>query len=502
MSSGIRAFLLLSLACLLFAGCKEDTRPNIVLIMADDVSPDLFSCFDELTPHHGEYSGKTPNIDEFVKNGVVFKTAYAAAMCLPSRVCLMTGKYGSTTGVIWNDTYLEGGRRKVLEKHLSIGRILRDAGYATAIAGKWNCTYTQPFSKEGGFQEYCIWDTAAQVERITGKALAPDTIAWETPGEITSRYWNPCLISNGRLVSTKPNDFGPDICAEFIRNFIVKQAGKKKPFFAYWPTVAPHSCSGGVRYPTNPDRGGTGDLGSEDDPDTTERFASLVEHLDGQIGTIRKTLQDLGIADNTLLIFCSDNGTWPTGKTRGVERGCHVVFMAEGAGTKARGMTDELMDFTDIAPTLAEYAETEPRQAVPFDGVSLRSFFTGASDETKPVIQGFIMCTQTLRSKTHMLEAVDSVLGVPEGRFYDTGESRFWTGYERLDSHSTQPESWKKFQDFLVKYPPITEDHPYWKTQRGERELKAYRNPRKAREHLTNPDGYRFYDQSLPEVLP
>ncbi len=467
---------------------------NIVLVMADDVSPDLFSCFDALTPHGAEASGHTPNVDRFVENGVVFKTAYASAMCAPSRVQIMTGKYGHTTGCLQNGIWMNDSKENVYRNHLAFGKMLHDAGYITAIAGKWHAGKQMPYEPEVGFDEYCLWEGPNEVLKITGSPLAKSACAWEdhrTP----SRYWHPCLVRNGELLKTKPTDFGPDLCADFICNFIERQAKAGKPFLAYWPTVSPHGTRTGC--PTNPLRGEPGDLGTRGDPDWTERWRSLNEHLDGTIGKVRDTIRRLGIEENTLLVFCSDNGTAVTAKTRGVERGCHVLFMAEGAGVKPRGFTDALMDFSDIAPTLAAFAGAELVQESPFDGIDLKPFLTGQTDRTKPLIYGFISTSQLVRSKDHLLEVFNPLLGVPAGRFYYTGENRFWQGYKRADTNPEHAKEKERFMALLEKYPPVTEDHPHWSTRNGKKFLENYAGEKERTKHLHNHRDYALYDETI-----
>jgi len=469
-------------------------RPNLILVMADDVSPDLYSCFSALTPHGTQVSARTPHVDRFVENGVVFKTAYASAMCAPSRVQIMTGKYGATTGVLQNGLWLNDTRKNVYRDHLAFGRMLRDAGYATAIAGKWHAGSQTPHEKEVGFDEYCLWEGPNEVLAITGKPLRKSQCAWEDE-KTPSRYWHPCLIKNGERVQTKPTDFGPDLCCDFICDFIERKTRDGKPFLAYWPTVSPHGTRTGS--PTNPLRGRPGVLGNAKGEEGTERFRSLNEHLDSTIGRVRETIRKLGIEKNTLFIFCSDNGTAVTAKTRGVERGCHVLFMAEGAGVKPRGLTDELMDFSDIAPTLAAFAGIKPVQKIPFDGISLKPFLLGDTERTKPLIHGFISTSQLVRSKDHLLEVVNPLLGVPEGRFYYTGTNRFWKGYKRVDGNPEHATAKSRFKAFLDAYPPITKDHPHWTTRMGKTFHAMYTGKKECDKHLHNHKEYQFYDETI-----
>ncbi|MFC0535286.1 sulfatase-like hydrolase/transferase [Pelagicoccus mobilis] len=466
-------------------------KPNIILIMADDVSPDMFSCFADLTPHGMELAASTPSIDRLAEEGVAFKTAYASAMCGPSRALIMTGKYGSTTGALQNGMWLNDCRETIYKDHLAFGKMLADAGYATAIAGKWHAGSQMPYEPEVGFQEYCLWEGPREVLHATGKELKEEHCSWED-SKTPSRYWKPSLVRNGELLDVADDDFGPDLCADFIIDFMERQVTAEKPFLAYWPTVSPHGTRTGM--PTNPLRGEVGDLGKKGQKDGQERFRSLIEHLDTTVGRIQKKVEDLGIADSTIIIFCSDNGTAITAKTRGVERGCHVVFMAAGGGIKKRGLTDELMDFSDIAPTLAEYAGADPKQKAPFDGKSLRQFLEGDSETTKPLIHGYISTSQLVRSKTHLLEVYNPMLGMPNGRFYYTGENRFWNGYERVDENPEHASARKLFFQFLESYPAVMDSDPFWQSKPGKRFKEAYLDPKSVEKHLHNHKDYQLYD--------
>ena len=350
-----------------------------------------------------------------------------------------------------------------------------------------------PWEEAVGFDEYCLWEGPRRIEAL-GNQFDPTSVAWENEDTV-SRYWQPGLLRNGQQWIGKPNDYGPEMCASFLIDFIKRQTKSGKPFLAYWPSVAPHGTRGGM--PTTPLRGKVGDLGSPNDKDRKERFAALVEYLDVQIGRIRTTIHELGIENDTLLIFCSDNATAGSGKTTGVERGCHVVFMVEGAGTKVRGFTKELMDFTDVPPTLADYAEIKtPTQEIPWDGLSLHWFLRGESNETKPAIQGYMLTSQTFRTKHHMLEAVNPAMSVPNGRFYYTGDNRFWKGYERAEKNPQHAAAYKAFDSMRSKYPPFRIDHPFFSTVNGKDFVKRWMTGKEAVKHLTNSKDYQVYDQT------
>ena len=111
------------------AARKNNKRPNIILIMSDDVSPDLYGCY-------GNKKVRTPNIDEMAREGVMFRTCWASALCAPTRALIMTGRYGNRTGFYHNGLQVpqKDGSNELLKYHHSFGKLLKQAGYATAIA--------------------------------------------------------------------------------------------------------------------------------------------------------------------------------------------------------------------------------------------------------------------------------------------------------------------------------------------------------------------------------
>jgi len=479
--------LFLLLIIIVNTTAQKSKQPNILLIMLDDVSPEQFSCYGV------EGWGKTPNVDKLAANGVLFKTCYASAMCGPSRVEIMTGQYGTSTGVLQNGMWFGNSRNNVYKDHQAFGKLLKDAGYATAIAGKWHAGSQMPYEKEVGFDEYCLWEGIKEIAELPG---SPKFIGQLEDAKTTSRYWHPGIIQNHKLLDTKPSDYGPDIFSNFIMDFMERKTKEGKPFLAYWPSVAPHGTRIGA--PTTPHRGAVGDLGpASDGKEGRLRFIALNEYIDFLMGKVVKKIEDLGIADNTIIIFTSDNGTAVTAKTRGVERGSHVVNIISGANVIARGATDELTDFTDIAPTLVELAGATLPKNKKFDGKSLVPFLTGKTNKHRDWIYGYISTSQIVRTKEYMLEAVNPLLGMPKGRFYYTGKNRNQKGYEFVNDNPKHAKARKEFDDFLKDFPAITKKHEFWKTKKGKRFLKSYTSPKVMEKHLYNHKDYKFYDEGL-----
>jgi arylsulfatase A-like enzyme len=477
---------------LLLVTSSAFARPNIILIMADDVSPDLYGIYGQ------PGAASTPNIDALGEQGVVFRTAWATAMCAPTRVELMTGRYANTTGVYRNDVWLGESRQNVYSENVAFAKILHDAGYTTAIAGKWHAGSQMPYDDVLAFDEYALWESLNEIKKLPG---SPQFDGLMEDDKTTSRYWHPAYVVNGELLDTQPADYGPDIEAKFITGFIERSVIAGKPFLAYWPTVAPHGSRTGA--PTTPLYGEPGVLG--DAPNAKERaarFRSLNEYIDLKVGEVWDRVTELGIADNTVIFFLSDNGTAVTAKTRGVERGSHVVFVAAGAGVAKRGLTDEITDFTDILPTLVDLAEAQ--ESVPkdadFDGTSLVPFLRGDTDTHRDWIYAYIAGSQLFRTRDYMLEVVNPILGMPKGRLYYTGGERFGRGYTLIGEDDEQHEAARAYFDGLLQdFPPLTRDHEFFETTQGKEFLVEYEADKERAKHLYSHKDYDFYDQTYAE---
>lgn len=477
--------------------------PNIVLILADDVSADMFSCYGQAG------SALTPNIDQIATNGVCFRTCFAPAICAPSRACLMTGIYGNRTGVFRNDMWAFDSRGTLFTAQPSWAKLLHDAGYATAIAGKWHCGAKEAWEDVVGFDEYCLWESPGKIESHFGT----NPITTGKRNDITlpdTRYWYPSMVQNGNYVPVDTKDFGPDKRVDFLLDFIERKTREKQPFLAYWPTVIPHGP-----YSTTPDHGDVLDI-EQEKPDTAgmqrdeklkvmnqyeqerqQRFIHLIEHLDKLIGKLVARTKKIGIYDNTYFIFCADNGTAVTAKDRGVERGVHVPFVVQGPGIKKRGITDELTDFSDIAPTLLDMAGTTPPTATAFDGKSLLPFLTAKTDTHREWIYAYTGPVQVVRTKTHLLEAVSPFYGKPTGRFYYTSDSRFGRNYKRVDGAASHAQDRQRLEAVLANLPShLEKGHPFWTSKLGTRWLQSNNIEETAKKQLYNHSDYSFYDET------
>jgi arylsulfatase A-like enzyme len=477
-------------------------KPNIVLILADDVSADMFSCYGQ------RGAARTPNVDRIAREGVQFRTCFAPAICAPSRALLMTGVYGNRTGVFRNDMWAFDSRDALFTAQHSWARLLQQAGYKTAIAGKWHCGAKEPWDRNVGFDEYCLWEGPDKIKSHFGIDVIASGQRKKLPLPDV-RYWYPSIIQNGHYVEVTERDFGPDIRCEFLVHFMQRMAEAGQPFVAYWPTVIPHGP-----YSTTPDAGAVLDI-ELTKPDTSamsrdekaramaeyqlkqqQRFVNLIQYMDKLIGRLVRKAKDLGVYEETYFIFCADNGTAVTAKDRGVERGVHVPFVVKGPGIKQRGMTDELTDFADIAPTLLDIAGVPHPTDVATDGKSQLPFLTGQTDSHREWIYAYTGPVQVLRTKTHLLEARSPFYGKPRGRLYLTGDNRFGRGYVRVDGDPEHTKQRRAFEAIIHSLPSHLEaDHPFWTSKRGKRWLKTNDIDEVAGKQLYNHPDYSFYDE-------
>ncbi|MHC5068289.1 MAG: sulfatase-like hydrolase/transferase [Planctomycetota bacterium] len=340
----------------LTAGVAAD-KPNIILIMADDVGWEAFGCY-------GADDYQTPNLDQLAVDGVRFEHCYSTPLCTTSRVTIMSGQYNFRN-------YTHFGYMDPSIK--TIGNLLQDAGYATAIAGKWqlNGIYNPDVfadhadtnrANKAGFDEYCLW------QYTQGKQA----------GE---RFWHAPLEINGRVHSKQENNdrYGPDLIRDFVFDFIERH--QDQPFFVYYPMVLVHDP-----FVATPDTIGDGPRSNKEPKSAVEKkrhFVAMVAYMDKIVGQLVAKLDELGERDNTLILFTSDNGThrkvvssWngrdiQGGKGAMTDMGTHVPLIASWPGRALSGeVTGDLVDFTDFYPTLAAAAGIQLDDSDPQDGQS------------------------------------------------------------------------------------------------------------------------------------
>ncbi len=348
-----------------FAAAGE--RPNILLIMADDLGIDGLSCY-------GSESYQTPNLDRLAEEGIRYTHAYSQPLCTPTRVQLMTGKYNQRNWLYFG--ILDPAER-------TFGHLMQDAGYETAIAGKWQLQSYDP-------PDY----PNAERRRGTGMKVADAGFdewslyhAWNTEDK-GSRYGNPSFERNGELVGPLDGEYGPDTSVDFLLDFMTRE--REKPFFAYFAMALPH-------WPVNP----TPDSEEWADPskrleESDHYFPDMVHYMDKVVGQLADGLAEAGLRKKTLILFYSDNGTDTKvtsqfrgeviqgGKASPLQTGIRVPLIARWSGKIEPGrICDDLIDASDFLPTLAELGGIEIPGDWPIDGVSFVPSFFGENAKAR-----------------------------------------------------------------------------------------------------------------------
>lgn len=340
---------------------KKQNRPNILFIMVDDLGKEWISCY-------GAEDIETPNIDALAKTGMRFDNAYSMPQCTPSRATLLTGQYPWRTGWFnhwdmprWGVGYFDWK----LRENLTLARILKTAGYATAAAGKWQINdfrVTTDAMKKHGFDDRCMW---------TG---------YETGNPPSAeRYWD-AYINTPKGSKTYTGKFGPDIYTDYLINFITEH--KNQPMMLYFPMALTHSPL--TATPSEPD---------VEKP--IEKHKAMVHYTDRIVGRLCKALDELRIRDRTIIIFTTDNGSasgltgtfkgrrMPGGKVKKTENGVCAPFIVNCPSLVPHGVvTDALTDFTDLLPTFAELGGAKVPKDLQIDGVSITPLLLGKAKDS------------------------------------------------------------------------------------------------------------------------
>lgn len=357
-----RYFILsLTLSFLLnLSSVAKDKRPNVILILVDDLGKEWVSCY-------GAEDIQTPQIDALAESGVRFENFYVMPQCTPTRLSLLTGQYPYRHGWVNHWDVPRWGGRAHFDEQLNpcIGIEMKKAGYQTCIAGKWQIDdfRVEPDAlKRCGFDSWCMWTGYESGVRASSK-----------------RYQDPYIFSNGES-ETRTDQFGPDVFSSFIVNFIHKN--KDKPFFVYYPMVLTHTP-----LVSTPDEQANSPLG---------KHKAMVRYTDKITGKILKALEDENIRDNTLVIWTTDNGTTRSikgtrngvqikgGKSQTSENGICVPFIVSWPKhLKSQQVSDALIDITDIYPTLTDLAGIPLPKKNKQEGISFAKLLKGRSQDSK-----------------------------------------------------------------------------------------------------------------------
>ncbi|HBJ83402.1 MAG TPA: hypothetical protein DDZ88_05910 [Verrucomicrobiales bacterium] len=314
-------------------------KPNIIYILADDFGLPDIGCYGS--------AYKTPNLDALAASGTRFEFCFAAPLCAPTRAMGMFGRYGFRTGVTDNGL----GAAATPQGEVCIAKVLKQAGYATAVSGKWSDLEYLVTPEDGarwGFDEFMIWG-----ER------------WEE-GSGRSRYWGPDYNHNGKIIAGNKKTFGPDLLHEFAVGFI--RQNRDQPFFLYYPSPLIH-----YKLQPTPDSVGK-------KPDL---HADNIAYLDKLVGKLVAELESLKLREKTLVVFVGDNGSTKGAHTvhgrpihgkKGElnEGGCRVPLILNWPGTTPAGKASkDLVSITDFFPTFTELAGGTLPAGVMIDGHSI-----------------------------------------------------------------------------------------------------------------------------------
>ena len=380
-------------------------KPNLVLIMADDFG---YECVGS----NGGESYQTPHLDRLAAAGVRFENAHSYPLCTPTRVALMTGRHNVRN-------YLNFGT--LPRSETTFAHLLKKAGYATGICGKWQLGKEDDSPQHFGFDESLLWQ---QTRR-------------------PPRYANPGLERQGVAEDFTKGEYGPTLINDFALDFVTRH--KEEPFFLYCPMILTHDP-----FQPTPD---SDDWDPEAEGERVNRdvkhFADMTAYMDQMVGRIDAKLFELGIRDNTLLLFLGDNGTHSTvtsrfkggdyrgGKGTTTARGSHVPLIASWPAVIKEGrVCEDLVGVVDFLPTLCEAAGVAAPESR--DGFSFLPQIRGEKGNPRDALYLWYSPRQKpdLTVKEYAFDHTHKLYR--DGRLYDLAADPFEEG-EPLASDSSPP---------------------------------------------------------------
>ena len=410
----IRAVACLVTIALAFFGslkAEADERPNVLLIMTDDQGYGDLAC-------HGNTVIDTPVLDRLASQSVRFDRFFVCPYCTPTRAALMTGRYPLRTGA----ASVTRGLETVRSEEVTIAEVLKSVGYATGCFGKWHIGEHYPSHPLGqGFDEY-----------------------FGMPQGHWDNYFDPKLEHNGEIVETK--GFITDVITDYAIRFI--EAHRDEPFFCYVPYNAPHTPM------QIPDRYFDKYTARGLDPRTAATYG-LVENADENVGRLLAKLDDLKLAENTIVFFLSDNGAEGregsrfNAGMRGMKGSVHEGGMRVPLFVRWPGrfpsdvVVRQIAMHVDLLPTIAVLCNVTEPQTLPLDGTSLVSLLRGTVSDW-PERMLFARSAGWRR----MVEYRDPVIGelnpysgtVRTSRWRAVNEGEGWQLYDMLEDPSQKQD--------------------------------------------------------------
>ncbi len=375
---------------LAFGAAQPKNRPNIIFILADDLGYGDLGCY-------GQKQIKTPNLDKMADDGMRFTQFYAGStVCAPSRCVLMTGLHTGHSFVRGNKKVGDGDL-PIPENTLTVAKILKPVGYSTALVGKWGLggPATTGIPNKQGFDYFFgylsqvrahnyypayLWRNDEKVPLKNEVVLSPDGYAKGLGSAATRRI-----------------EYSHDLFAADALKFI--DTNKDNPFLLYLALTIPHANNEahlvkrhGMEVPDY------GIYAGKNWPEPQKGHAAMITRMDADLGKLLAKLKDLNIADNTLVIFSSDNGPHKeggadpnffdsNGPLRGIKRdlyegGIREPMIAYWPGhIKPGSISDYIGGFQDLLPTCAELAGLKPPENI--DGVSIVPTLLGNAEKQK-----------------------------------------------------------------------------------------------------------------------
>ena len=365
-------------------------KPNIVYILVDDAGYGDFGCY-------GQKTLLTPNVDRMASEGMKFTRHYAgAAVCAPARCVLMTGLHTGHCRVRAN------GPAFIPETDLTVARLLKDAGYLTACIGKYGLGMPLPPDdpQKKGFDYFFGYVETAHAHNGYPTYLIRNGAKVPLDNQLIPGSEN--KPGTGVATADGRKQWAPQIIAEDVQRFLDERAkDRSKPFFLYYTPNLPHAnnearenspLGHGMETPSY------GEFASRDWPDVEKGFASAMKFVDSEVGAVMAKLKALGLDENTIVMFSSDNGPHQEGGHRVAyfqsndgltgwkrdltEGGVREPFIVRWPGRIKPGTVSEhVSGFQDLMPTAANLAGV--KVTAECDGISFLPTLLGNKDQQK-----------------------------------------------------------------------------------------------------------------------
>jgi len=366
--TGLQAAELKPKAATLSPDFQPLKQPNLLFIFADDIGYECLNCY-------GGLDFKTPNLNRMAAEGIRFSKAHTTPVCTPSRVSMHTGLYvprHGHTGVL--PVHKGSGKKVNFDKMPTYGQLLRGNGYATSTTGKWQLATLEKWPnhiRDAGFDSWCVW----QIWRDNAK---------------TERHWGPCYNRDGKVLQGLDQRFGPDVLNEYVIEKMTAATNAKQPFMILHNELLPHWPV--IDTPT-------------DRADGTEpSLHGMILYMDKLVGELLHAVEQLGIRNNTYVVFMGDNGTNQPdvknprkgqpgegphtrhtvagnvegGKAKLGDAGSHVPLIVWGPKQIPTGaVNDELIDVVDLFPTFCQITSTPIPDSLKLDGRSIAAQIHG-----------------------------------------------------------------------------------------------------------------------------